>query len=295
MRIHDWIDRYIELLDKRKNRKELAESTVRLRKLSVQILKDRTSNFYLIDAGAREIAAILEEYKDQKKLRMAQLLRSVWHDLFKEAQYSGEVPPGFNPVLATRRINADVQRARLSLDDWHKIYQASKKQPHYVTCSILLALVTAQRLGDIRKMQFTDIWDECLHIEQEKTGFKLALPLTLYCEAINMTLGDVVSYCRNQVVSKYLVHHSRSHRRVTIGSPINRTTISKVFSDLRDEVGIVTDKDKTPPTFHEQRSLSERLYRKQGIDTQMLLGHSSAAMTEQYNDERDNQWQRLSI
>jgi integrase len=295
LRVHEWIDRYIQQLDKRQERKELAASTVRARKLSVNILRDRIFNHYLIDVGAREMAAILEEYKDQEKLRMAQLLRSVWCDLFKEAQYAGEVPPGFNPATATRRIHADVSRARLNFDDWLSIYEASKAAPHFVTCALLLAIVTAQRVGDIAKMQFRDVWDGYLHVEQEKTGRKIALPLSLRCEAINMTLGDVIGFCRNRVVSKYLVHHSKSHRRVEIGSHVNKSTLSKAFADLRDQVGVKVPKDKTPPSFHEQRSLAERLYRKQGIDTQMLLGHRTAAMTEQYNDERENGWLKLSI
>ncbi|MFZ4218679.1 tyrosine-type recombinase/integrase [Enterobacter ludwigii] len=295
LRVHDWIDRYIQQLDKRKERNELAASTVRTRKLSVNILRERISNHYLIDVGAREMAVILEEYKDQEKFRMAQLLRSVWCDLFKEAQYAGEVPPGFNPATATRRIHADVSRSRLNFDDWISIYEASKAAPHFVTCSILLAIVTAQRVGDIAKMQFSDVWDGYLHVEQEKTGRKIALPLSLRCDAINMTLEDVISFCRNRVVSKYLVHHSRSHRRVRVGDPVNKTTLSKTFAVLRDLVGVKVHKDKTPPSFHEQRSLAERLYRKQGVDTQMLLGHRTAAMTEQYNDERDSGWLKLSI
>lgn len=44
------------------------------------------------------------------------------------------------------------------------------------------------------------------------------------------------------------------------------------------------------PTFHEQRSLSERLYREQGVDTQKLLGHKTQKMTDRYNDDREKDW-----
>ncbi|HCJ5889806.1 TPA: integrase, partial [Klebsiella pneumoniae] len=40
----------------------------------------------------------------------------------------------------------------------------------------------------------------------------------------------------------------------------------------------------------EQRSLSERLYREQGIDTQKLLGHKTMKMTDRYNDDRGKEW-----
>jgi len=48
--------------------------------------------------------------------------------------------------------------------------------------------------------------------------------------------------------------------------------------------------DWNAPTFHEQRSLSERLYREQGVDTQKLLGNKTQKMTDRYNDERGKDW-----
>lgn len=59
-------------------------------------------------------------------------------------------------------------------------------------------------------MKFSDVWDDMLHIEQEKTGTRLAIPLSLRNEALNITLSDVISKCRDAVVSKYLVHFRHS-------------------------------------------------------------------------------------
>ncbi|MCT7656123.1 hypothetical protein MBH78_18880 [Oceanimonas sp. NS1] len=50
----------------------------------------------LAQVDVKPLAAILDEYKDAGKKRMAQSLRSVWIDLFKEAQHAGEVPAGYN-------------------------------------------------------------------------------------------------------------------------------------------------------------------------------------------------------
>lgn len=61
---------------------------------------------------------------------------------------------------------------------------------------MLLALVTGQRREDIVRMKFSDVWDGHLHVIQGKTGMRLALPLTLYCDAVNMTLKDVIARCR---------------------------------------------------------------------------------------------------
>lgn len=56
-------------------------------------------------------------------------------------------------------------------------------------------------------------------------------------------------------------------------------------SKLRDKVGI-NWVDGTPVTFHEQRSLAERLHEAQGVDTQKLLGHKSSNQTAHYHDDR---------
>lgn len=45
-----------------------------------------------------------------------------------------------------------------------------------------------------------------------------------------------------------------------------------------------------PPSFHEIRSLSARLYGKQGLDAQALLGHSDPATTRKYLDSKGMEW-----
>ncbi|MBW6090782.1 hypothetical protein KZ770_19695 [Escherichia coli] len=76
---------------------------------------------------------------------------------------------------------------------------------------MLLALVTGQRLGDISRMKFSDIWDDHLHVIQgKKTGSKIAIPLSLRLNAINWSLRDVVARCRDYAVSPYLVHFFRA-------------------------------------------------------------------------------------
>ncbi|MBL1685919.1 integrase, partial [Klebsiella pneumoniae] len=89
---------------------------------------------------------------------------------------------------------------RLSLEEWKAIYTSAEQQQPYLQCGMLLAIVTGQRLGDICNMKFSDVWDDMLHIEQEKTGTRLAIPLSLRNEALNITLSDVISKCRDAVV-----------------------------------------------------------------------------------------------
>ena len=225
---------------------------------------------------------------------MAQVVRMVLIDVFKEAQHAGYVPPGYNPAKATKQPRNRVKRERMTLEEWRTIYQQAKNHPPYLQCGMLLALTTGQRIGDICKMKFSDIWDDMLHIQQEKTGSKLAIPLSLKCEAINLSLRDVVAQCRDAVVSKYLVHYRHTTAQAKRGEKVTPNTLTTTFKKARDKCGLTWEKG-TAPTFHEQRSLSERLYREQGINTQKLLGHKTQNMTDRYHDDRGKEWQIIAV
>ncbi|MHA3604832.1 tyrosine-type recombinase/integrase [Yersinia enterocolitica] len=251
-------------------------------------------NKLLPEITVRDIADILVPYKDRGQLVMAQVVRRVIIDVFKEAQHAGEVPPGYNPALATKQPKSKVQRQRLSLEEWQAIYKEAGTMQPYLQRAMLLAVVTGQRLSDIAGMQFSDIWDDHLHIVQGKTGARLAIPLSLRCNSLNITLREVISQCRDRIVSPYLLHHHHAVATAERGGNIRDQTITMNFTAAREASGIKW-KDGTPPTFHEQRSLSERLYREQGIDTKSLLGHKNQAMTDKYNDDRGKEWITIAV
>ncbi|QHP82634.1 hypothetical protein EO763_12070 [Pectobacterium odoriferum] len=73
-----------------------------------------------------------------------------------------------------------------------------------------------------------------------------------------------------------------NHRPYT--QRVSTKTLTSAFKKSRDKSRSKWDAG-TEPTFHEQRSLSERLYRDQRIDTQKLPGHRSRKMTDKYNDD----------
>ena len=71
--------------------------------------------------------------------------------------------------------------------------------------------------------------------------------------------------------------------------------ITRMFMEARNRCGLNLIEGTTPPTFHEQRSLAERLYSAHGIHTQTLLGHKNASMTEKYHDDRGADWITLAV
>lgn len=133
-----------------------------------------------------------------------------------------------------------------------------------------------------------------MHVVQEKTGAKLAIPLSLRCDAINMSLREVVARCRDYAVSPYLIHYFRSTSMAQRGAQVSGNTLTVNFSKARDKANIDWGSG-TPATFHEQRSLAERLYSEQGLNTQLLLGHKSQKQTDRYHDDRGNDWITVAV
>lgn len=289
-----WVERYTSYQQERLKTGEIKINTFKQKSAPLKAFVAAYGTKNIEDISVRDVAILLDDYKERGQNRMAQIVRMVLIDLYKEAQHAGEVQPGFNPADATRMPKNKVKRERLTFSEWQQIFSSAEEMPSYVQNSMLLALITGQRLGDIANMKFSDIWDGLLHVEQSKTGAKLAIPLALKCNILNMTLEDVVNRCRDRVLSKHLIHHFRSTSQAVRGARVKDNTITSSFSAARDKSGLVW-KNGTPPTFHEQRSLSERLYREQGIDTQRLLGHKNQSQTDKYHDDRGKEWTVIAV
>lgn len=289
-----WLDRYQAIQDDRLKSGDIRLNTYKQKAKPVSLLRERAGMKLISAVDVRDIAQLLDEYIAAGRPRMAQVVRSVLIDVFKEAQHYGEVPPGYNPALATKQPRRKITRQRLSLEEWKKIFDVADATHRYMGNAMLLALVTGQRLGDISRMKFSDIWDDHLHVIQEKTGSKIAIPLSLRLNAINWSLRDVVARCRDYAVSAYLVHFFRSTSQAERGAQVKANTLTMNFSKARDLARIDWG-EGSPATFHEQRSLSERLYKEQGLDTQKLLGHKTQQQTDRYHDDRGKGWSKVAL
>ena len=289
-----WLDRYQAIQNDRLKSGDIKLNTYKQKAKPVSLLRERAGLKLISAVDVRDIAQLLDEYIAAGQPRMAQVVRSVLIDVFKEAQHYGEVPPGYNPALATKQPRRKITRQRLSLEEWKKIFDIADARHRYMGNAMLLALVTGQRLGDISRMKFSDIWDDHLHVVQEKTGSKIAIPLSLRLNAINWSLRDVVARCRDYAVSPYLVHFFRSTSQAERGAQVKSNTLTMNFSKARD-LAEINWGEGSPATFHEQRSLSERLYKEQGLDTQKLLGHKTQQQTDRYHDDRGKGWSKVAL
>lgn len=285
---HDWLDEFEKLLAKRK----LAENT---RRTYRSVLKKARAlakpDAAFASVTTKVIAKALGDLEDTGKARQAQQLRSFMKDCFKAAIAEGWTKE--NPAMVVRAIDVEVKRARLQFDVFMKVYEA--EQTLWARNCYALALVSGQDRESCSNVMFRDIRDGAWWNERGKTGARIVLPLELRLDCFGMSLEDVVRQCRaTGVLSHHLIHQTQNYGNSPAGSQIWVDTITKHFTATLASLKLNFG-DKEPPTFHEIRSLSERLYADQGnVKTQELLGHKDPKTTALYHDAR-GEWVRVSI
>lgn len=283
-------------------KKNLAENTLRTRRSQIKALEERWMQRPVAGITTADVDALLQDYIAAGKHRTAQAMRSFLMELFNKAMAIGWVPG--NVAAVTERVTVTVRRARLTLPAFLAIYdKALEVCDPWVPRTMELALVTMQRREDIANWQFRDVRDGHLWNEQGKSEnieargaggrSRVAIPLSLRLtvtegeRTISWSLEDCIKRCRDLVVSKWMIHHIRPRTLSSPGDQVWVDTITKGFARARDATGL-TWEGKEPPTFHEIRSLSLRLWREQrGRDfAQALAGHKDAKSTDVYNDSR---------
>ncbi|EMK7005618.1 tyrosine-type recombinase/integrase [Salmonella enterica] len=277
----EWLHEYEKLFLTRKYVKKTIQNKTGI----ISFLHHKLGNRKIRSLTPRELDDFINIYIANNKHHAAKQAYILIRDIFREAWLSGWIK--YSPALPLRAPQVRVKRARLLLPEWQKIYKLSHviARP-YMPHAMALALVTGQRRGDISKMRRSDVFNGYLHIEQEKTGQKIALPLELYSSVLDKTLGDIIKKCPG---NDYLLSKQRRVMpwSLSYGFQISRDA---AFPDANE-----LWRDALPPTFHEQRSLAERIFRDENIDTQLLLGHRSMQMTDKYHDNRGRDWNYLII
>lgn len=300
----DWLNKYAEVL----KRRNLADNTMRQHKWRIKTMEQQFGAepfVHLLET--RHWAEWLDTFTEQDKTRSAIAWRSWLLDCFNAAIAAGWVDR--NPIEPIRAPTTIVKRDRLSLEAARAIICVAREQKdQWIARSIELALITAQRREDIASLQFRKrdaasgwVESDSLYVTQQKTGARLAIPLTLAMPEIGMTLGDAIDACRDHIASRWLIHQTNPHGNSPAGSQIWRDTITRRFADMRDEAARRSEtplwrQDKEPPSFHELRSLSLRLHTaRHGKDfAQALAGHKDARTTDTYRDIRGSEWVKLS-
>ncbi|MGL9751466.1 MAG: phage integrase Arm DNA-binding domain-containing protein [Symbiopectobacterium sp.] len=279
--VSEWTKRYQTILDGRK----LKPKTMSEHKTYLKAINEHMGEFSIQQVQTKDVATFLNKWVKAGKTTMANKLRKEVIDLFREAIADGFI--SHNPAEATRNQRVEIQRERITLDEWKIIRKAADTLPAWVGPCLDLALVTGQCLGDIQALRWEDFKDGRLYIKQEKTGMMLAISEKTRLECLNISLSDVLRQFKT-------LNHGASHIVADEKhSMFARKTISEAFMKARCASGLTWN--GTAPSFHEIRSLAARLYTEEkGKDyAQKLLGHKSSEMTDKYRDVRGAEWTEI--
>jgi integrase len=293
----DWLSEYAKI----QSRRNLAATTQRQLNWKRSALEAKFGRRTLAELAAPRIwADWIDGMIEAGKHGAAVNWKSYVQDVWREAIAQGWATT--NPIMVLRSVPAGVKRARMTLDGFRVIYAAAAKHDPWLQRAMELAIITGQRREDLAAMQFrkradASAWIESgtLYVRQGKTGAQLAIPLDLRLDSLDLTLSDVVAKCRDAVVSPWLLHQIRHQSRVAPGDALSLNRLTKGFAKARDSVPRFWPEGIEPPTFHEMRSLSIRLWTDQaGAEfAQALAGHKDAATTAVYRDVRGSEWTKI--
>tara|TARA_B110000116_G_scaffold45548_1_gene37794 strand:+ start:4148 stop:5236 length:1089 start_codon:yes stop_codon:yes gene_type:complete len=194
------------------------------------------------------------------------------------------------PRLA--RTKKPVQRQRLTRELYDQIRDQA---PTWFRAAMDIALQTGLRRTDIAGLRWSQ-WDGAvLSVVPQKTK-QHPNPPALAIKAGPVLIASIESMrTMVPVNSRFIIHRQNSQRashqknREDAGQ-VTPEQLTRAFAAYRKKVtGMIN-----PPTFHEMRSLSARLYEaagREGESVQLLLGHSDIRMTEHYQHDGSVKWQ----
>lgn len=284
-----WLDRYALLLKE----KDLSYQTRAVYESVMRRARKQWDGSLAITAiTTAMVADAIRSVIDEGHRRMAQMYRSWLRECFRCANAEGWRTD--NPVSVTNSVKVKTLRARLGIEHYRAIYDDAQT-PAWLRNAMALALVSGQRREEVAKAQRRDIREGYWWVEQKKTGSRVAIPLSIRLEVIGMSLADVLEQCRaTGVLSPHVIHQPQRDGNYKAGRHVHRELITREFTLAVARLGIDWE-GKTPPTFHELRSLSKRLYDAQGgVNTKQLLGHRSDSAANTYSDAR-GQWVKVSL
>ncbi|MCP4597812.1 MAG: tyrosine-type recombinase/integrase [Neptuniibacter sp.] len=312
-----WCDEYMLIQQKRFELGKIKASTLKTIESRVKRVKKKFQQRKIHQLNTYDFTKYLkEDFLSRSKDGMAVMIRSTLIDICAEAISEGVLPSEKgNPAQFTKPIARQTKRSRLLLEVFKAALEWSQKnQQPFMWKAMLFALVTGQRREDIAKCRFDDIQMiegiEYIGVIQGKTGTKVAIPLDLRLDSIGYSVRDIISLCRDRVVSRYLFHHNKSKGHCRAGDRVRTDTFSYLFADAIRSLGKSWG-EFNPPTLHETRSLSGREYEKQNnknellalagkphsqiIDVQKLLGHKLESTTAIYKDSRGHDWVTVNV
>jgi integrase len=172
-----------------------------------------------------------------------------------------------NPCIGVRR-HAEAKRKRLITDDeWRAIYAHAGPRLRVI---MELQYLTGQRINDVLKIRRSQITDEGLTFEQQKTGEKLVIRWSRH---LRTTVAAAEALSAGKPPALTLLRGKYN------GAPDYRSVL-KQWNDACAAAGVEDAR------LNDGRAKSATAANKQGLDAQALLGHTTPQHTDRYLRDR---------
>lgn len=236
----------------------IAKSTRKTYAVAVRRLVKIFAEFEPNQVTARDVLAMQHHYR--KTPAMANVMLNVMVCAFEF---------GFQENSVERNVARDVKpipmksRGRYITDQEYLAIHA--KASPTMRAIMALAFYTGQRIGDVLAIRHADIQDDGIHFVQQKTKNRLVVSWT-------PELREAVAQAKalHKVVRGMHLVHSRK------GTPLAYWTVRTLWARAVKAAGV------EDVHIHDLRAKAATDAKKQGLDSQSLLGHKSALTTERY-------------
>jgi integrase len=208
--------------------------------------------------------------------------------------------PASKKIRRTMNAKDEATITRLTIDDFAQIHEHAGKLGYpWLQIAMELSLQTSHAVLEISKLKYADI-EEHIRIQRQKNKKKNASRVLI---PMNDEITDIIQRSRqDSILSPFVVHYMRQrkdqNRSLAKGlehnTQLRSVQISRVFSDIRDELGLFDDIEKRidRPSFHDIRSLSIQIQEENGFDAQKRAAHSERASTDIYK-KGYNRWNEV--
>lgn len=295
-----------------KSRAALAPASVKRYQKTVRLAARGSADYTPLTApGDRPLRYVrtadvnrwLKQFPTVQANRHRSALSLAWQDAVREGLADTNVVRDADrqhEVLMRADGTKAALRDRLSLEQFRAIRDHADT-PEWLRTAMDLSLGLGLRPGDVQRLRWDQLEDNgtVLRVTPSKTEKTSGMTIVYH---LGERLREVFAAARDNVASPYVVH-CIPKRKVRSAdrdhwTQLSKEQISRTFSKQRAAAGVRPQKDRTPQTLYEVRSLAAALYEEQlGAQArvevverqsaalggaQAALGHSGQQMTEHY-------------
>jgi hypothetical protein len=280
------------IFDKLSDDKEWSENTIKNHKIRFSLILKYFGNLPANSVSLEHVNEFLSMANptDSKDVynRLLGLLNALFDYCVSDSVMKEN--PANKKIRRTLNAKDEADIKRLTLADFSAIHhRAGELDCLWLQIAMELSLQTSHAVLEISKLKYADA-EEFIKIQRQKNKKNAASRVLI---PMNAELESIINQSRNDnILSPYVVHYMRHRKdqRKPLGEGLDHHTqlrsdqISRVFSDIRDELGLFNqiDNRRDRPGFHDIRSLSISIQEDSGFDAQKRAAHSQRASTEVY-------------